>query len=603
MMMEVNMKGSTLRFVFVISTLIIIVGTISRRSIIPSAQAAGTQASFTIPEGRDFATLTLHDPWDMTEYSDISQFLNNSNQENLLTNIGVQNGLFSAQGVANDPWFSVLFQGYGGAMLIGKVGARYPIDQNTYRCLYLAANISNGGTGGQVYWFRDETYTADPSKYGVKSFIVSSGIWNLYKLDLATHDALAPWSTGPWRGLRIDPSNANAATFIFDWVRLTDCSPRNISLTGLPGSAPLDFYLGTASGELFVTSITPNSGNATVDLQGVAPGAYTYSVKNSGSAVQTGTVTVTQTPVANFVRPSFISGQDYGVTAGDPWDFGNPNDVGEIFDFASYSIQNGVITLITNSGTNVDARIELNVPLQITENPNPYRYLSFRMNTADAIQNVTDGMIVRWIWRRPGPGPADCYLVSLDIPYDVGWQTYSIDLYNPANGTAIGVGGSCSGVSTTWQNNPQPVIRMRFDPNENVLGHPLTQQIDWIKLTQVDRVPAGTPFPIQISLNQPVASVPVRNFYYTDDLNNPTKFVAAPYNAPPPTGPFSVYLPSVLRNFAAAIDALPVPDLTYLWNTTGVAPGTYYTCVHVEDAGQTNSANSTYCSEAPVIVR
>ena len=47
-----------------------------------------------IPESPDFATLVLRDPWDMTQFSDISQYLNESGQREIIKNPRVENGLF-----------------------------------------------------------------------------------------------------------------------------------------------------------------------------------------------------------------------------------------------------------------------------------------------------------------------------------------------------------------------------------------------------------------------------------------------------------------------------------------------------------------------------
>ena len=600
----------TLRWAMTAIAVVLVSGLVltSARGDVQLAQAANAQA-VSVEEGRDFATLVLHDPWDMSQFSDISQFLNNSNQSSLISNYQVQNGIFSATSISTDPWFAVLFQGYGGAMLIGKVGARYPIDQNTYKCLYFAANISSGAEG-QIYWFKDEGYTSSP--FGLTNFTVVPSAWNLYRVDLTTGPEIA-WSTYPWHGLRIDPTTANGATFAFDWVRLTDCGPRNLSLGGLAAATTYSFYITGSSGQQvrLPDFTTDSGGNGIEDLEGVAADSYTYVVKSGAIQVQTGSFSVVTTPVVNFVRPSFISGTDYASRSGNPWDFADAGDTSQVPGFPgvlnlkSYSFANGNLSLVTASGPapgqDVDPMINLNSPDYISGSANPYRYLTFRMYTGDPIQNDPQGMIARWIYQRPGSGGL-CYLVSHDIPYDVGWQTYTVDLYDSYNGTAVQAAGNCAGVSVSWQTNTQQILRMRFDPNENVLGHDLAQQLDWIRLTRVDEVKAGNTFPIQISLNVSASQVPTRDFFYTDNPANPIQHPAAAYSPPPPSGAFQIYVPLIAQNYAAALDTLPPADVTYFWDTSGVAPGSYYTCVHVQDAAGTNSAYSYYCSEAPVTV-
>lgn len=52
-----------------------------------------------VPEGRDFASIVLNDPWDMAQYSDVSQSINSDGQFNYITNINLSNGIFSATAV------------------------------------------------------------------------------------------------------------------------------------------------------------------------------------------------------------------------------------------------------------------------------------------------------------------------------------------------------------------------------------------------------------------------------------------------------------------------------------------------------------------------
>src|SRR5215212_2600496 len=66
-----------------------------------------------VAETKDFATQVLRDPWDMSELTDISQYLNGSGQRNLVQNISVTDGVFSAQSTsAKDADFYPLFPGY-----------------------------------------------------------------------------------------------------------------------------------------------------------------------------------------------------------------------------------------------------------------------------------------------------------------------------------------------------------------------------------------------------------------------------------------------------------------------------------------------------------
>ena len=76
------------------------------------------------------------------------------------------------------------------------------------------------------------------------------------------------------------------------------------------------------------------------------------------------------------------------------------------------------------------------------------------------------------------------------------------------------------------------MVGLRFDPNENILGYPLNQTIDWIKLYKEDRSPQGTNFPIRIFLNKSPSEVQLSYFYTTDPKNYPTQRMAQALPSP-----------------------------------------------------------------------
>jgi hypothetical protein len=282
----------------------------------------------------------------------------------------------------------------------------------------------------------------------------------------------------------------------------------------------------------------------------------------------------------------------------------------------NYRFTGGVLDLETASGDGVDAIIELNTPQPISKG-SAYRYLNFRMQVEGAWQNVPEGMIVRWIWRTTGdsgrPG-SECHLVSQDIPSDVGWRTYSVDLHDPFNGYSEEIAGSCEGLPRDWLGT-SPIFKLRFDPSENIMGVPLHQQLDWIRLTEVDKVLKGNPFPVQIGLNKSPDELTSTDFYYTDNLQDPTQHRAAGYSpllSPASTsetyhvrpGPHQqaaevqTFLPAVWRNRFRIVFPPIENGVNFAWDTRAVSPSEYYVCVVVED--QFNAG--AYCSDAPVQV-
>lgn len=588
--------------------------------LILSAHEAGSiqaQGVLTVGEGYDFATRVLRDPWDMSEFSDISQYLNQSGQASFLTNIQVANGVFSAAatntGQAN---FHVLFPGYLTGIKTGKVGALYPINSTSFHCLDFAMNTQSTDSF-RVIWFKDDKLNGTGGVWGgLWDSSVSPNVWKLYSEDLAStpNSFFTSWTgSTTWQGLRIDPSEAQPnVSFSVDWVRLTDCAPVNTTITWSPSASVNAIWVtpsGTTRNILVATGVNGSAGSYLLDTQGLAPGTYQISLGTATTCctVNANVLTVNQAPIANFTSPSFTSGVDYATQVGNPWDFNDASDVTSYYNISAPAYASGLATFTTASGppSGADPIIYLNTP-QAIPNASTYRYLTFKMNTQYPIQNVPNGMIARWIWRVG----TSCELVSQDIPFDVDWQTYSIDLNDSFNGSVEQMGPSgCASPSITWPTSTN-VTQLRFDPNENALGQSLTQQLDQIWLTQMNRVASGMPFPAQIRLNKSPSLVPTRTFYYTTNPSNPYQNPAHPNMlraSKPKVGQASslVFLPFVMNS-----QSIPTPPPTpqppppdpngvdFLWDTTGVAPGTYYLCAQLSDG--INQA--TYCSEVPIQV-
>lgn len=579
-----------------------------------------------IAERADFATLHLRDPWDMSQYSDVSQYINESGQRMIVKNIQVANGLFSGRSVgdtnqSNNGYFFTLFPGYETAMLIGKVGHRFPIESSRYHCMYIAMRVESPAVGEKVldqfrvYWFADDRLTGAPfgATWGIRLYPDTppqTYFWNLYKVDLQnppTGVDKASWSSQPyWRGLRIDPTIYGDTNFSVDWVRLTDCQSNLQTITWKPNAALTTLWIKAVNTNRYIkvaNDIDGTSGRYSLDVQGIAPGKYSVGLSDSPSSCcsldNVTTLTINQTPIANFVKPSYYSGEDFATRAGNPWDFYDSSDVSAVHGM-SYSVGGGIMDMVTQSRLDADPKIFLNLPFDIT-NSSQYRYLSFRHYAEGSWQNTPQGMIVRWIWSVPG-SPQSCTLVSQDIPFDVGWHTYSIDLSDPFNGLAEEVAGGCTGLPRHWMNFYR-VNKVRFDPNENILGVPLHQQLDWIRLTKIDQVTRGTPFPITFGLNKSPSQIVSFKYYYTDDLNNPKQHIATQklsFEAVDTelflAGSNRVFVPTTMKHFVPP-DLPPVENqVVYQWDTAGVSPGEYYVCSELFDGVNT----ALYCSESPI---
>ncbi len=604
-----------------------IVFTLAATLLSSPANVKALGGTFSVREGNDYATQVLGDAWDMNEFSDVSQYFNQSGQNIMIDSTNadgsfVKDGVFSAKTLNTDASFTVLFPGYETAMLVGKTGTQYPIDANKYKCLYMAAKIDSNPVPNnavpdvvRAMWFGDERLNGGgPSNYGFAQVQVEKDpnkahspakTWRLQKIDF-NKDFIdyAKWSAKAfWRGVRISPTS-QATTFAVDWVRLTDCdsSRSTMQVSGLTNWHNYSFFVVSADREIEVERFTAYNSSYAVDLEGVAPGSYTYRLKDSGNTVQEGSLTVRQSPVVSFDVPAPQSGSDYATNNGNPWDFSDAADATKINDLQNPQLANGILYFTAHRMN--DSYIMLNAPTSITSGAE-YRYLSFRIYTEDRWQNVPKGMIARWVWQmRNSSGSGDCYMVSQDIPYNVGWQVITIDLWDSFNGSAKQWQGDCAGKATNWRDSKN-IVGLRFDPNENELSYDMKQGIDWIRLSSEPVIRAGNPFTLSTNLNVSEATANLQYYYTTDPLHAPRQHPLSLYpSASPnssgnvqPFGKYRVNIPSVYGGHPL------LPSNT--WQTNNVPPGEYNICtsaINKDDTGGNGDYSGIFCSQSMLVI-
>jgi hypothetical protein len=323
-------------------------------------RTALAQISHITGESFDFATHTLRDPWDMSEFSDISQWFNRTVPSDRLADYQVAGGVFSARTLGSYSEFYLLFPGYLPGAFVGKIGVRFPINSSQFSCLYVAMYADWPTTDSNyysVFWAADRFMDkwGDPNQaWGLAiGNTLQDNQWGLYRVDLNNPIVPynKPWSYQPsWQALRIIPSVIADTQFAVDWIRLTDCQPVYVTLTDLPqGSYAL--WIGSGVPErqiLALDSFSPQAGGAYAwDTQGLAAGDYTYYVKtlDGSQVVQQGQITIVGTPVVHFNRPSTFSGPDYATLNGNAWEI-EASDVTRL-DCASYSFNAGLLWLET----------------------------------------------------------------------------------------------------------------------------------------------------------------------------------------------------------------------------------------------------------------
>lgn len=583
-----------------------------------------------ISESKDYATLAWRDPWDMNEYSDVSQYINESGNRDVVRNINVSNGVFSATSfgsaaTAGNGWFFTLFPGYETTIHTSKAASFHPVSSSEYGCLYIAMKTDSTGDQYRAFWFADDRLNTGGASWGVSNGVAlpSVPIWNLYKINLSDTSTTVPgythWVDNPtWQGIRIDPTIKANINYAIDWVRLTPCTPPAVltNITFTPDNGINSIWMrpeGTNRHIRVGTDVAGSSGSYNLDTQGIQPGRYYVGFGDGFTCCVTESIdvlTINQTPVVDFVNPTFYSGQDYATTAGNAWDMDSPEDYIGV-DCTSYGQGYGVLWINTLPNTAqppecvgstppyvADPKIHLNVP--ISADPSQYRYLTFRSLEEGDWQYVSGGSITRWVWTVQGssgrPG-YECHLVSQDIAHDVGWGIYTIDLWDAFAGSAEGWAGECD-LPLNWKQSSL-IHRMRFDPNENITDHNFYNEIDWIRLTKPISIQRGNIFTIGLNKHFSDDVFDVALFYTTNPDNQPTQHPVVLYTPPPPPdpiGPFAVYLPIIKKSLADPF--LNGADLEYQWDTASVSSGEYYICVHVFD----DYNEAVFCSDATITV-
>lgn len=635
--MNTQIKFTRKAFLFVLGLLTILLGwqgplaSAQLSSYSPVKQAVA-DSYFEVNEGNDFATQVMHDPWDMTEFSDISQNINPAGMPTLLTNIQLSSGVFSAHSTSfKQPSIHPLFAGNPKAMLIGKVGAVTPINPNKYKCMYTAAKVDSGaaenGSPDQmvVYWFNNENMhlsTFGQTLPGIVLYPEAGAAaptprWKLYsaRLDqVPTH--LTKWLSPPdgvWRGFRIDATIQNTS-FAFDWIRLTDCNPVNISIPW-SGTGPVSVSImpyGTTRDIQVATNVY--SSPYVLDAQGIQAGTYQYYVRKGTTVVTTGTFKVKPAPVSQVTNPNPYDGVDLSTASGNAWDMSQSSDIFNV-KCTSTRFENGNLVMETPplsaqpSSCVYDgvSDAQFNTAATLPADTSQYRYLSIRIHTDYPYTIFGSGMIARWVWYLQGvSGLPDnrCLMVSDDIPYDVGWYTATVDLFDPKQGLADQNTVVDCPTEMAWSDNT-PALLFRLDPNENILPTKLVQKIDWIRLTKVEEIAKGTQYPVNLKLNLPWYALDNYKLFFTSDRNNPTENLAATVVAGAPAQgeavTSKVFLPAIInRTFKVDTqDPLLAYSQTLVWDTNVVARGQYYLCLETTANGHT----TTSCSGAPVIIK
>ncbi len=583
----------------------------------------------TVPGSDDFASEVLGDPWDMQKSTDLGRL---SPLYSNLTDMVFADGIFSADvSSSGDGQVYLMEPGYRGALHIGRDGYAHPIDPCYYRYFVARIKVDQTPDWSQVYWFYSDEFLQ--GKWGSSRGLltVDSG-WQILMIDLQAEGAgegNTSWCDGSGdviRGLRFDPSVHASLPIEIDWVRLLPNNPHTESISnvelqwigsdnihlyacrGETGCLPPDvnsYDLGLQNGYEMVWQVDDmESGDYYIGAQDLDTGSWDW-----GAAP----VRINRPPVVKLLSSSKVSGKDFATTVlGNPWDMSDSGDIlpvsGDHATDGSYclstvnfsesilSITPGVC--INDYHVN-DPRLGLNVADQ-TIDTSYYRYFSIRWRITDSYQDVLHGWISRiYWWQKDIPNNRlgdEGISQGKDIIVDEGWNVYSVDLTVAEMRDEVNPCGvyPCKSWLAAAPN------MMRFDPVEyprSDTPDPATLhfEIDWIKLTALEEVVGGQPFAVRYTLNK---TDPINlTFCYDNDTDAQNGCIPmAQYNppaAPPPSPTLTehIYLPLVAYNWSSGGDI-------FHWDTTSVAPGTYWIGVTADDGYN----ETTWYSDAPMKV-
>jgi hypothetical protein len=599
----------------------------------PSGAAADT-----VGEGDDYFTQVLHEPRDMNQYTDMRW------QTFGVHNIAIANSVWSAT-TSNTGGYSeiyLLYPGFsflpvGGATdqsvaEIGKTGWNYPVSTSKYKQLSFRLKAPAGASAASNWWHASYTNVSFTLESGhlEGDYKTPDNNWQVYVQNL-------PWNSPIYGlGFRFGPVTGN---FQFDWLRLTDAatSPQytiRFSVADVQSGDVVDLYCYTAPQIVADNYCGQIAANIAVNTAGIYNYAwktaylppdeyYVYAVVRRGattsSDVSNGPLTIKSAPLLQIDSPSMTSGPDFATEVnGNPWDMNDNTDIFTSADFyrpphdfagSCPCFANGELYGTVGRYDSIDPagfsdpfiylKVRQNYPIDTSR----YKYLTYRykIDRGSWWSNSGDRLVydsgrhvypAAWLVRAIffGTFPlnvAQSSNTTNDLVVLEEWNTYQLDLSKAA---ARGywephvpeTGGYWTGLKYGF----------RFDFLEGV--DDWTIHLDYVKLTGDDTANASyTVHWSQLEGSSPTAI----DFYRSSSPNTCLSSGTQIYHwqpgtggTPPPAGPYRAYLPVIIGGSAG--------PTSFVWNTSAVAPGTYYICGRVSDGVNT----TTMVSEAAVVI-
>lgn len=523
-------------------------------ALVPSAlfgQSVTLGGSLNVASAEDFATRVLQDPWDMSERTDFGRFLDGSDAPLPdVTGVSFAGGVFSAT-TGTAPNVFLLETRNPNAASLGKTGANFPIDANTYRLLAVRMNVSGSSPSpyGVLVFNRDNLWDGTASATANVNFAITPG-WRTYLLDIP---ALGKQS-GPltWSGIlrSLQFYLPTSVSLQIDWIRLVNINTslcRQVTWSGL-GAGAVELYLdadGVTNGNewALATNVASNTASAGCSASGpgyslyagaLAPGSYYVLARPAGSSgafTRSATAyVVNDIPLLTITAPSDEgSADDFATTQlGNAWDMNASTDVDQFFNVAGPAF-NTPIVAETPAGVSLGSVAVLSAqstaaappagdpivaPLWTRGattriDPLRYRILTVEFGLPNMARSMLNGSVARIVWRVVGSTDS----VSDDIVFGsrLGanvMEKFTVDMADRAvlpieEGSNIGWVRGSSG---------QGIDLFRFDPHEFPAATPFF--IRRIKLAALEHVPAGGSYTVRWTASK--SSGMVTLYYDTD---------------------------------------------------------------------------------------
>lgn len=404
-------------------------------------------AELPVAAAADYATITLNNPWDMTDSSDVFPLLWTHN----LAAAAAGNGIMAGTPRDTDPHFWAHFPQIA-RTTTSLDNPFIPIDANRFTKLsfymWLPETLAVGATNGRVMWHLggDTVAQWDASYSESPMFAVYPG-WHLYTIDLKAlkQTDLLPgqrWAgawTGSVAGLRIDPSLGAALPFKIGWIRLTSDTDQTATLRSVQAN----------SAALRVASDVYATDGMVTTLSRQVDGSFNFATLPPGS-----------------YKVAPLSDEDYTLAVrGAAWDMSSLS----VFNWASrHDWKNeGIVSGKFQGATaGPDPFLVMDIPAEKPVDASKYRYLRITMDLS-GVPAQESGLLVWW-----GNNPVDFSGGNSGfIPVQAGQKEYVIDL-----------GGKAG-----WTGN---IKALRIDPlNGPNAGSGVTVKISSVRLTKTATSP------------------------------------------------------------------------------------------------------------------